>query len=800
MADLRQAIRAFRKAPGFSVLVVAVLAVGIGANTAIFSIVNGVLLRPLPFAGADRLVAVDSTTRNEPDTSSYPDFLDWHARATTFDRLAAYDTVAVTLTGVGDAASVSCAIVTADLLPMLGVAPLQGRVFTPEDDAPGAPRTVILREGLWAQRFARDPAIVGRSITLDGDPFVVVGVMPDRFEFPFDPEDPPQAWIPIKASRLAGQWADQRNASFLKVMGKLHAGVPLQRAQSELSTIADALAAEYPRSKGRGVLVRPFQQVLVANYRLALVVLLGAVAAVLLVACANIANLLLARGSARRRELAVRTALGATRRQIVGQLLVESLFLAVVGGAAGALLALWGVEILVRVSPLQIPRLHDVRVDRAALAFAAAVSMLTGVLSGLVPAFHLSRSNPSEWLKDGDRGGSGGAGARTRSTLVVAEMAISLILLVAAGLLVRSLVALQRVNPGFVVERSVAMQLLLPGARYPDNQSIQLLYRRLHDESRSLPGVSGAALSSTLPMSGNNIGVGLTIEGRPADPGTRPSATLFAVSPEYFETMGIPVLRGRRFTERDDEHAPDVVMVSETFAARYWPGEDAVGKRVTIGYNGTGPRAIVGVVRDVKQNSLSDAPQPQMYTPFVQTPWPFVAIVVRTTAAPETAAGLLRGVLARVDPMQGAGEVRTLEQYVSRSVATPRFTAFLTSAFAAVALLLAGFGLFSVMAYSVAQRRREIGIRLALGAQPGDVRRLVVGQALGLGLAGLALGLTGALAASRVLNSLLYGVSASDPGTFAGVSTVLFAVMLLAAYLPARQATRVDPMTALRTE
>jgi putative ABC transport system permease protein len=799
MADLRQAFRAFRKSPGFSALVVVVLAVGIGANTAIFSIVNGVLLKPLPFAGAARLVAVDSLTRNEPDTSSYPDFLDWHARATTFDRLAAYDTAAITLTGVGDATSLSCSMVSADLFPMLGVAPLQGRVFTVEDDGAGATRTVLLTEGLWAQRFSRDPGIVGRSITLDGDAFVVIGVMPARFQFPFDSEDPPQAWIPIKASRFAAQWAEQRNASFLRVIGRLRDGVPLQRAQSELSTIADALAAQYPRSKGRGILIRPFQEVLVANYRLALVVLLGAVAAVLLVACANIANLLLARGSARRRELAVRTALGATRSQIVGQLLVESLLLAVVGGVAGALLALWGVELLVRVSPLQIPRLHDVRVDRAALIFAVAISMLTGVLSGLVPAFHLSRSNPSEWLKDGDRGGSSGAGSRTRQALVVAEMAISLVLLAVAGLLVRSLVTLQRVNPGFVIERSVAMQLLLPGARYPDNKSLVLFYRRLHDELRT-PSVSAAALSSTLPMSGDNIGLGFSVEDHPTDPGTRTSAALFAISPEYFETMGIPVVRGRRFTERDDERAPAVVIVSEALAAKYWPGEDAVGKRMTIGYNNSGPRVVVGIVGDVKQTNLSDAPQPQMYTPFEQTPWPFIAVVIRTAAAPDGAAGLLRGILARVDPMQGAGEIRTLEQYVSRSVATPRFTALLTGAFAVVALLLAGFGLFSVMAYSVAQRRREIGIRMALGAQASDVRGMVVGQALGLGVTGLAIGLVGAFATTRVLSSLLFGVSANDPGTFAGVSTVLLAVMLLAAYLPAHRATRVDPVTALRTE
>jgi putative ABC transport system permease protein len=800
VSDFRQAVRTLSKSPGFSALVVAVLAVGIGANTAIFSIVNGVLLKPLPFAGASRIVAVDTTLRNQPGNTSYPDFLDWHAQATGFDRLAAYSGAIVTLTGAGDAVAVPCTVVSPDLLPMLGVAPLRGRLFGEDDDKPGAPRTAILTESLWTTRFSRDEATIGKTIVLDGDPFLVVGIMPRGFEFPFDAEEPAQLWMPVRASRYAGQWADLRSASFMKGIGRLREGVSLATAQAEMTTIANRLAAQYPRNQSRGVLVRPFQEVLVKNYRLGLLVLLSAVASVLLIACANVANLLLARGSTRTREIAIRSALGASRTRIVRQLLFESLLLALVGGMLGADLAAWGVKLLVRVSPLQIPRLQDVHVDQVALVFTALTSILIGTLSGFAPALQFSRANAGEALKDGERSGAGISGSRMRRALVVAEMALSLVLLAAAGLLARSLFELQRVNPGFITERAVAMQLMLPATTYPDSATQRSFYRRLSDRVTSLPGLSAAALSSTLPLTGSDIDVGFVIEGRPVDPTTREGAPGYAVSPDYFSAMGISLVKGRRFTERDDEQHPDVVIVNETMAAKYWPNEDPIGKRITLSLGRTGPREIVGVVTDVKQATLADRAKPQMYTPFVQTPWPFLSVVVRTTAAEQTAAASLRRALADVDAMQAPGEIRTLEEYISRTVATPRFTAFLIGAFAVFALALAGFGLFSVMAYSVAQRRREIGIRMALGAQPGDVRTMVVSQAVRLGAVGLGVGLAGALAVTRVLDTLLYGVQPHDPVTLAAVSCLLLAVMLVAAYLPARRATRVDPIIALRTE
>ncbi len=456
--------------------------------------------------------------RGEPDNSSYPDFLDWQAQSTSFSTLGVFATTGTTLTGMGDVVAMPALVVSPDLLTLLGVAPLRGRVFTAEDDKPGAPRTAIIAESVWSTHFSRDENIVGRTVTFAGDPFTIIGVMPAGFEFPFDAEEATEVWMPMRSSRFSANWAEQRNASFLHGIGRLKPGATLTSAQADLSTIAGRLATQYPRNRSRGILVRPYRDVLVKDYRLGLVVLLSAVAAVLLIACANVANLLLARGSVRRREIAVRTALGASRGRIVRQLMTESLLLAVVGGLGGALLALWGVELLIRVSPLQIPRLHTVRVDSHRAALHSGHFDGDGRGGRACPAFQLSRSNPGESLKDGERGGSAGSGARTRQALVIAEMAISLVLLVAGGLLARSLISLQRVNPGFVTERALSMQLGLPGARYPDMDAMRQFYRRLRDELRNVPGVSGTAISTTMPLSGSDIGVGFTIEGRPVDP------------------------------------------------------------------------------------------------------------------------------------------------------------------------------------------------------------------------------------------------------------------------------------------
>jgi putative ABC transport system permease protein len=801
-SDVRLAFRTLIKSPGFTALVLVVLALGIGATTTIFSIVDGVLLKPLPFQDASRLVSINPLVHGEPDETAYPDLQDWRATATSFDRIAAATSAPATLTGTGEPIVLNSAAVTGDFFPMLGVSPLAGRTLTAADDKPDA-NVAVISAALWASRFASQRDVVGRNLTLDGRPFTIVGIMPASFDYPFDTERV-QLWVPVRGLALIAQFANQRGATFLHAFGHVRSGVSLSAAQAEMTTIAARLAAAYPKTNGirSTVRLRPLQEGLVHEYRLALLVLFAAVGAVLLIACANVANLLLARGTAREKEMAVRAALGASRGRLVRQLLTESLVLSVFGGAAGVLLSLWAVSALVSASPIAIPRLHDAHVDPGVLVFAIAASMLTGLVFGSVPAVQASRARAGDTLKEAGRGSTGGRAARTRQGLVVAEVALSLVLLASAGLLARTLVALRHVDPGFVAERAVAMELSLPDARYHKATDQLAFYRHVIAETPQLPGVVAAGVSTTLPLTGSDVGMGFTVEGRPdtADAELRKSAEFYGVSPDYFRAMGMRLLSGRLFTERDDERAPLVMVIGETFAKRYWPQGDAVGHRLVIGYNSTGPREIVGVVADVKQSTLSDPAPLEMYTPYPQAPWPFMTVVARTQADPTSLAPALRGALARIDADLPAAEIKTLGEYVSRAVATPQFTAALFGVFAGLSLLLAAFGLFSVTAYAVAQRAREIGIRLALGAQPSAVRGLILSQALGMGLVGLGVGLVGALAASRLLGALLFGVGAGDPATYAAVSALLLVVMAAAAYFPARRATRVDPMIALRAE
>jgi putative ABC transport system permease protein len=788
------------KAPAFTALVVLILGLGIGVNTAIFSVVYAVTLKPLPFAEPARLVAIHGGRTTNSDVSlAYPDFLDFREQATSIEQMGGYTSGGVTLTGTGDAVALDASFVTPDFFHVLGVKPLAGRLFEPNDNVKGAAPVAILSEAVWRRRFAADPGVIGRGITIDRTGFTIVGVMAQDFEFPYQ-ADRAEIWLPMIADPFVASLMEGRGASFLYAIGRLRPGATVEQAEGELEAIAARLAQQYPTSNaGRTIAAVPLHEDIVKDYRQGLALLLGAVGVVLLIACANVANLLLARGAARHKEIAIRMALGAGRGRLIRQLLVESVAFSIAAGLVGIILALWGVAALVAATPLDIPRLQSARVDTMVLAFATLVSMATGIIFGVAPALQLSRPDHGEALNEASRGSSGSRAARTGRALVVAEIALSLVLLTGAGLLVRSFLQLQRVEPGFVPQRAVTMQLLLPGARYPEDEDQIRFFRQVHERMTASPGVQSAAVSSTLPMSGSNLGAGFTVDDHPvANPADRPTAAGFAISPDYFVTMGIQLVRGRAFTPRDDEKAPPVAIINETMARRFWPNEDPIGRRLTS-YAGVS-REIVGIVRDVKTRDLAENAGPQLYTPYVQRPWPFLAVVARTTGDPAGLSATLRQAVASVDPDLAAADVRTIDDYLAQSVATPRFNATLIAGFAVLALFLAGCGLYGVMSYAVVQRSREIGIRMALGAQPGDVRGMVVSQAMKMGAAGLIVGLAGAFAASRLLGNLLFGVGPSDPATFATVCGLLLGVVLVAAYVPARRATRVDPMVALRAE
>jgi putative ABC transport system permease protein len=797
--DLKQAFRLIVKAPGFTALVVAVLAIGIGATTAIFSIVDGVLLKPLPFAEAERLIAIQSATRGDDDGSaSVPDVDDLQSARTVQD-VVGYTGGTVILTGRGEAATLLATFVTGDLMGALRAPLLRGRFVSAADVRPGAAPVAVIAERLWAERFDRDPATIGASATIEGRAFTIIGVAPDAFDFPMQARHV-EVWLPVTSTEIGAHLAAERGAHFVHPIARLRPGVSAAQASAELDAIGERLARDYPKTNAaRSVRALPLQERIVRQYRLGLTVLLGAVGAVLLIACANVANLLLARGVTRRREIAIRAALGAGRGRIIRQLLTESVIIAIVAGAAGVLVSLWGVTAIVAASPVYIPRLHDVRIDRGVLFFAALLSTATGITFGIIPAFQVSRSDAGDTLKR-SVGGTDARGARTRHALVAVEVALSLLLLAGAGLLARTLVNLQRVDVGFAANETLAMEISLPDSRYPTADARIAFYRRTIDALRSIPGVRSAAAGSTVPLTGNDMDIGFRVEGRPLRDDDHTNAAYHAVSPDYFTAMGIPLVRGRGFTDRDDERAPAVLVISETMARTYWPGEDPIGKRATIGYGNAGPREIIGVVGDVKEAELSEPARPEMYSAFPQTPWPFFTVVVRTENDPVALAAAVRGVVARLDREQPPGEVETLIHYVRLATAQPRFTAMLAGAFAGLATLLAGLGIYGVLAYGVAQRSREIGIRMALGAQASAVRSLVVSQAIGLGAVGLVVGIVAAFAITRVLGSLLFGVSASDPLTFAASCALLLLVVAMAAYLPARRATRVDPMVALRTD
>ena len=811
--DIRHGLRLWVKRPGFTAVVVCTLALGIGANTAIFSVVNALLLRPLPFREPERLVMVWETMPGNDERWVAPgNFLDWREEARSFERLEGYFDTRFNLTGAGEAERVDGVVVSGGLFQLLGAQAVAGRTLTADDDR-AASRLAVISQGLWQRRFSGSREAIGRSINIDGEPTEIVGVMPAGFNFP----ERAQVWVlghagvPLSSSLVKAfpnaSATTSRDIHIFNVVGRLRAGVSTEQAQGELSTIARRLELEHPETnKGLGTSVVSLQRQLVGDVRPALLVLLGAVSFVLLIACANVANLLLARATRREREMAVRVALGASRLRLIRQLLTESLLLAFAGGALGLLVALWGVDLFVALSPGDIPRLAEVSADRGVLLYALLVSVVTGVAFGLFPALHATRLDLNGALKEGGRsGGEGGRRSRVRGALVVAEVALAQMLLVGAGLLITSFMRLSAVDPGFAPASVLTARVALSDDRYAEPGARARYYDATLERLRALPGVEEAGAVSNLPLSGGGFNRGIRLEGRPpAGPDENITADYQIASPGYFRALGITLLRGRQLAETDDERAPRVAIVNETLARRYFPGEEVLGKRIAFGDASREEswRTVVGVVADVRHKELGAEAFPGAYIPYRQDreKWNRVSFAVRASGDPRALAASLRREIASVDADQPVTNVETMEEVVAASVKRPRFITSLLAALALVAIALAAVGVYGVMSYTVTQRTHEIGVRMALGARPADILRMVVRGGMTLAGLGVATGLVSAFLLTRYLSGLLYGVSAADPLTFAAVSTLLVVVALLACYLPARRATKVDPMVALRYE
>ncbi|MEJ7811393.1 MAG: ABC transporter permease [Gemmatimonadaceae bacterium] len=801
LLDLRYAVRTLRKSPGFTLVAALTLALGIGANTAIFSVVNAVLLRPLPYGEPERLVmAYGKHTQIGREVASMPDFLDWRAESRGFEALAARAGASYNLTGTGEPERLTGARITANFFRTLRVTPALGRAFLPEEETRAGSRVAILSYGFWQQRFGARPSIIGETIALSGLPFTVVGIAPRDFRA--GPEA--DVWTPLVTDTTLG-----RRSDFLTVIGRLKPGVTIERAQGELVSLMARLAEQYPQTNvGWSAELVPLKDEIVGNVRAALLVFMGAVGLVLLIACANVANLTLARAAVRSREIAIRSALGAGRGRLVRQLLTESLLLALLGGALGLVLALWGTDALRTARPALIPRLDEVGLDARVLGFTLLASLATGALFGVVPALQLARGDLQSSLRSGGRTMSGGTGlASLRGLLVLGEVALSLMLLVGAGLLLRSFDRLQREDPGFDPRNVLTVSVGLPRARYPQLPVQTAFWARLEEQMARVPGVQAVGLTSAPPLAGSAY-LSFLIDGRPVPaPEAVQDVQPFVATPGLFRVLRIPLLHGRAFAESDATGAPRVAVVNREMARRYWPNASPIGSRITLGNpaDSTSWVTVVGVVGDTRQERLNEKPYPQMYTPLAQSGGRFMVLAARTSGSgaagdPLALAGAVRQAVKALDAELPLYDVMSLEERVSRSVAQPRISMVLLAIFAGAAMVLAALGIYGLMSFSVAQRTREIGLRMALGARPERVLALVVRQGMTPALAGIAVGLLGAWAASRVIATLLYGVSATDPATYGGVALFLALVALVATYVPARRAARVDPLVAMRSE
>jgi putative ABC transport system permease protein len=807
LQDIKYGARVLIKSPGFTIVAVLALMLGIGANSAIFSVVNTILIRPLPYKDPDQLVLIN---HNYPKLDlkasvSNPGYVHYRDNAKSFSSVAALDGWRVNLTGDGEPEQLQGSAVTPNLFSTLGATPAQGRIFTDEEAQPGRNHVVVLSDGFWRKRYAGDKNVVGRNITLNGESYNVVGIMPPSFQFGRELGRNMDIWSPLA---FTPEELSPSNFTYehLVVLARLKPDVSFKQAQAEMDSIAANIRREYMKGEDAsqwGLTLDSLNELIVGDIKPALLVLLAAVAFVLLIACANVANLMLARGAGRQKEIAIRTALGANRFRVIRQLLTESILLSLVGGGLGLLMAMWGVDLLLKMNAEKIPRAYEISLDSNVLLFTVGVSLLTGIVFGLVPAFQSSKVDLNDTLKEGGRTGIGIMRAGLRNGLVVAEVAMAIVLLVGAGLLIRSFMRLQHVNPGFEPRNLLVLQLSLPDFKYKEPQQKNAFFEQLLAQVRTLPGVKNAAAVSVLPMSGNNESGSFQIQGKPvADNEMSPHGDRWAATANYYETMNIPLVKGRYFTERDNADAPGVAIIDETMARKYWPNEDPIGQRITFEGGRDNPRwrEIVGIVGHVKHKGLEGESRVQYYIPYKQRPRSGMFVVVQTAGDPTSLAGSVRGAIASIDKDLPVFRVSTMDKLVADSLTQRRFAMLLLGLFAFVALALAVVGIYGVMSYMVAQRTNEIGIRMALGAQLADVLKMVIGQGMVPVLIGVCLGVAGAFAATRLMASLLYGVTATDPLTFVGVPLLLAGVALLACLIPARRATKVNPMTALRYE
>jgi len=804
--DLKYGLRTLGKAPGFTAIAIATLALGIGANTAIFSVVDAALLRPLPYAHPGQLVGVFEAKPAQGIASAGVSYLDLEVlrgQNRVFSQMAGITAHDLTLTGRGEPSVVRTVVSTPQLFSVLGAKPLVGRAFVPEDGNRGATPVAILSENLWRTRFGADPKIVGSSITLDKRQFTVIGVMPGSFRSPFFTESR-EVWIPVAQDPLFGPWMAKRGVHLLLVLGRLKPGVSVEQARAEMEAISGRLGQEFPVDAGWTARVAPLDRMIVGNVKSALLVLLGAVGLVLLIACANIANLLLARATSRAKEMGIRIALGAGRARIVRQLLTESAVLGLLGGAAGILLAYLGVQGLVSFIPPGLPQLRAISVDGRVLAFALLLSVAASLLFGLAPALFAADSDLRVSLKEGaGRSGEGGGRRRARNVLAVTEMAVAMVLLAGAGLLLHSFIALTSVRPGFDTQNVLKADVSLPRYEYSTPQQWTALTNQLMARIHAQPGLQDSAMVVPLPLAQQRVKFPFTIVGNaPPPPGTATTADYVSVSPNYFHVMDIPLLSGRVFNRQDAISSPRVAIISQAMARRYFPHQNPLGRHIVFGLppDSNVSREIVGVVGDVRDVALNEAPQPMMYVPFAQAPFWGGAVVVKSALAPASVLAAIREQAQGIDPDLPVTDFESLSYAVASSVAQPRFRTLLLGLFGVMALVLAAAGIFGVISYSVARRTHEIGIRLALGASPGSIRRMVLREGLNLAGAGLGIGLVAAFAFTRLLRGELYGIGATDPFTFAGAAILLAGVALAACYIPARRAMRVEPVVALRQE